>query len=62
MYFNQLLLAARKIHVVYFDELFGAAHYIHFISNQDSTKKSFEFVYSFFFENTTKVRKPEQQQ
>ena len=35
MYFDQLLLAARKVHVVYFNQLLGAAHYIHFISNHD---------------------------
>ena len=38
MYFDQLLLAARKVHVVHFDQLFGAAHYIHFLSNHDKTK------------------------
>ena len=37
MYFNQLLLAARKAHVVYSDQLLGAAPCIHFISNHDST-------------------------
>ena len=26
MYFDQLLLAARKVHVVYLDQLLGAAH------------------------------------
>ena len=36
MYFDQLLLAARKVHVVYFDQLLGAAHYIHFIFNHDN--------------------------
>ena len=33
--FDQLLRAARKVHVVYFDQLLGAAHYIHFISNHN---------------------------
>ena len=28
MHFDQLLLAARQVHVVYFDQLLGAAHYI----------------------------------
>ena len=36
MYFNQLLLAARKVHVVYFDQLLCAAHSIHFIYNHDT--------------------------
>ena len=36
MYFNQLLLAARKAHVVYSDQLLGAAPCIHFISNHDT--------------------------
>ena len=31
MYFDQLLPAARQVHVVYSDQLLGAAHYIHFI-------------------------------
>ena len=35
MYFDQLLLAARKAHVVYSDQLLGAALCIHFISNHD---------------------------
>ena len=35
-YFDQLLLAARKAHVVYSDQLLGAALRIHFISNHDS--------------------------
>ena len=30
-YFDQLLLAGRKVHVVYLDQLLGAAHYINFI-------------------------------
>ena len=34
-YFDQLLLAARQVHVVYLDQLLGAAHYIHFIYNHD---------------------------
>ena len=38
MYFDQLLLAARKVHVVYLDQLLGAAHYTHFISNHDKHK------------------------
>ena len=33
MYFDQLLHAACKVHVVYFDQLVGGAHYMHFISN-----------------------------
>ena len=37
MYFDQLLLTARKVHVVNLDQLLGAAHYIHFISNQDTS-------------------------
>ena len=36
MYFDQLLVAARQVHVVYFDQLLGAAHYIHFISNHNN--------------------------
>ena len=36
MYFDQLLLAARQVNVVYSDQLVGAAHYIHFISNHDT--------------------------
>ena len=35
MYFDQLLLAACKVHVVYSAQLLGAAHYIDFISNFD---------------------------
>ena len=35
LYFDQLLLAARKVHVVFLDQLLGAAHYTHFISNHD---------------------------
>ena len=38
MYFDQLLLAARKVHVVYFD--FGAVHYIHFTSNHNTANFS----------------------
>ena len=56
MYFDQLLLAARKVHVVYLDQLLGAAHYIHFISNHDNMRleifrkssKCFWFV-SFYY-------------
>ena len=36
MYFDQLLLAARKAPVVYSDQLLGAALCIHFISNHDT--------------------------
>ena len=36
MYIDQLLLAARQVHVVYSDQLLGAAHYVHFISNHDT--------------------------
>ena len=35
-YFDQLLLAARQVHVLYSDQLVGAAHYIYFVSNHDS--------------------------
>ena len=35
VYFDQLLLAPRKVHAVYFDQLLGAAHYLHFISNHN---------------------------
>ena len=35
MYLDQLLLAARKAHVVYLDQLLGAALYIYFISYHD---------------------------
>ena len=42
MYFNQLLLAARKVHVVYSDQLLGAALCIYFISNHDmGVRRSF---------------------
>ena len=34
--FRPALFAAHKVHVVYFDQLLGAAHYIHFISNHDN--------------------------
>ena len=37
--FDQLLLAARKVHVVYLNQLLGAAHYIHFIFIPDTLKK-----------------------
>ena len=36
MYFDQLLLAARKVHVVYLDQQLGAAHYINFVSNHNT--------------------------
>ena len=36
MYFDQLLLVPCKAHVVYSDQLLGAALCIHFISNHDS--------------------------
>ena len=36
MYFDQLVLAARKAHVVYSDQLLGAALCMHFISNSNS--------------------------
>ena len=36
MHFDQLLLAACQVHVVYSDQLLGAAHFIHFISNHDN--------------------------
>ena len=39
MYFDQPLLAARKAHVVYSDQLLGAALCIHFISNHDNIIK-----------------------
>ena len=38
MYFDQLLCAARKVHAVCFNQLSGATHYTHFISNHDKTK------------------------
>ena len=36
MYFDQLLLAPCKVHVVYLDQLLGASPYIHIISNHDT--------------------------
>ena len=36
MYFGQLLCAAPKVHAMCFDQLLGATHYTHFISNHDS--------------------------
>ena len=40
MYFDQLLLAARQVHVVYSDQLLCAAHFIHFISNHDKQNET----------------------
>ena len=36
MYSDQLLLAVRKVHVVYLAQFLGAVHYIHFIPNHDT--------------------------
>ena len=35
-YFDQLLGAARQVHVVYLAQLLGAVLFIHFISNHDN--------------------------
>ena len=35
-YFNQLLGAARQVHVVYLAQLLGAVLFIHIISNHDT--------------------------
>ena len=37
-YFDQLLSAARQVHVVYLAQLLGAVLLIHFISNHDSMR------------------------
>ena len=38
-YFDQLLSAARQVHVVYLAQLLGAVLLIHFISNHDISTK-----------------------
>ena len=38
-YFDQLLGAARQVHVVYLAQLLGAVLFIHFISNHDNMIK-----------------------
>ena len=45
LYFDQLLVAARKVHVVDFNQLLGAAHYFPF----------FLSFYDFYVENMLRV-------
>ena len=53
MFFDQLLLAARKVLLVYFDPLLCAAHYIPFISNHNKVNVKL-FSKNFVFWKPTK--------
>ena len=50
MYLDHLLLAARKVHVVYYDQLLGAAPYIHFLSNRDSLNNIYNKLINHFLQ------------
>ena len=44
-YFDQLLSAARQVHVVYLAQLLGAVLLIHFISNHDNSKITLQVLH-----------------